>query len=184
MSRDITSAVVDEITSQETQIFFLFEAEFASGYVRAWSGYGDLSWSGETWTGAGTLLGVSEISETSDGSANGLSVTMTGIPSELISLALGDIKQGSSGKVWMGFLNSGSIVSDPVLLFEGRLDVPVIDEDGSSSSITISYESRLIDLDRVRETRYTDEEQKKMYPGDKGCEFVASLQDAKVVWGR
>ena len=183
MSRDITTSVQNIIDSAEVQPFLLFEGEFVSGYVRAWSGYGDLSWDGKTWTGTGTLLNISDIQENSDGAAQGITATLSGIPSSMISLALSDVQQGASGKVWLGFLDNG-IVSDPVFLFEGRLDVPVIKEDAELASISISYESRLIDLKRSREIRYTDEVQQALYPGDLGCEYVMSIQDANIIWGR
>jgi hypothetical protein len=183
MSRNLTSAVVTEITGQSVQPFLLFQGSFATGTVRAWSGIGDLSWNGFTWVGTGNLLSVSNVEETAQTTANGVSVTLNGIPSELISLALQGCRQGADGKIYLGFLNNG-VVSNPILLFEGKLDVPVIQEDGESSSITISYESRLIDLERPRESRFTDEDQQRVYPGDLGFEFVAGLQDKSIVWGR
>ena len=183
MSRDLTAAVETIVDSAEVQPFLLFEGEFVSGYVRAWSGMGDLSWNSQTWTGTGTLLSISNIEETSDGSARGVTATLSGLSSDLISLALADVRQGASGKVWLGFLDNG-VVDDPVLLFEGRLDIPAIQEDGDTSSISISYESRLIDLERSRETRYTNEGQQALYAGDLGCEYVAALQDKQINWGK
>lgn len=183
MSRDLTTAVQSIVDSKEVQPFLLMEGEFISGTVRVWSGYGDLSWNSQTWVGTGTLLQVSSVEETSDGSANGVTVTMSGIPSTMISLALSDVKQSGLGKVWLGFLDDG-VVSDPVLLFEGYLDVPSINDNAETSTLVIAYESRLIDLKRPRETRYTNEEQQAMYPGDLGCEYVAGLQDISIEWGK
>jgi hypothetical protein len=48
----------------------------------------------------------------------------------------------------------------------------------------LTAESRLIDLERSRERRYTSEDQKIDYPNDKGLEFIADLQDKEIVWGR
>ena len=183
MSRSLTTAVQNIVDSAEVQPFLLFEGEFNTGYFRAWTGYGDLAWNSLTWSGVGTLFSISDVTESSDGSANGVSVVFNGIPSDMISLALSDVKQNLPGKIWIGFLNDG-VVSDPILLFEGRLDVAAISEDAQTSSISIDYESRLIDLQRPRETRYTNEEQQALYAGDLGCEFVASLQEASLLWGR
>jgi hypothetical protein len=79
---------------------------------------------------------------------------------------------------------SNQVIVDPYLAFEGRLDIPSIQEDGDNSIITISYESRLIDLERSREIRYTHEEQTRLFPGDLGFEYVASMQEKEVLWGR
>lgn len=86
---------------------------------------------------------------------------------------------------FLGVLNdSGAVVSDPYLLFSGRMDLMNIDDGGETCIISISAESRLIDLDRTRERRYTSEDQKIDFPNDKGLEFVADLQDKEIVWGR
>ena len=185
MSRDLTAAVQSAIEATQVQPFLLFEGLFDSGYLRLWSGQGDIVWDGKTWVGStGLLFSVSGIQDSADIQANGVSVTINGIPSNLISLALGECKQGASGKVYIGFLEDFVVVSTPVLLFEGKLDVPAIQEDGESSTITISYESRLIQLQRPKETRYTNEEQQRLFAGDLGCEFVPAMKEITLTWGR
>ena len=184
MSRGLSVNVANEIIKSEVSPIILFEGEFASGWMRLWSGFGDLSWNGYTWTGAGTLMTVSQIEEVQDISAKGANLTLNGIPSGMLSLALNDVKQGKVGKVYLGFLSGTSVISDPYLLFSGRLDVPSIDEGAETSTINLSYESRLIDLQRVRVSRYTNEDQQRAFPGDLGCEFVTALQEVQINWGR
>jgi hypothetical protein len=185
MSRDISAGVQSAISATEVQPIILFEGSFSSGTVYVWSGYGDLVWDGDTYLGVGTLGAISNVSEASEISAKGITVSMSGIPSSLISLVLGDVRQGALGKVHMGFLNSsGVVIDDPILMFEGKLDVPSIQEGGDTSTITLSYESRLIDLQRAREGRYTNEDQLRAFPGDLGCAFVASLQEKTINWGK
>lgn len=184
MSRDLTAGVQAAIAATQVQPFLLFEGLFANGYVRTWSGYGDLSWNGNIWTGIGSLGGVSAIQESAEIQANGISVTLTGIPSEFISLVLQESQQGKSGKVYIGFFDESGIIADPYLVFEGKLDIPSIQEDGETSMVTITYESRLIDLQRSRETRLTNEEQQREYAGDLGCEFVPTMKEITLNWGR
>ena len=64
MSRDLTTAYKTEITSAVCRPFFLFQAFFDSGTIRFWNGEGTLTYSGDTYTGAGHLLGMSQIDET------------------------------------------------------------------------------------------------------------------------
>jgi len=78
----------------------------------------------------------------------------------------------------------GALVADPAIAFAGRLDVPEIDDNGQTATITISYESRLVDLERPRERRYTHEDQQIDYSGDLGFEYVAAIQEWNGVWGR
>ena len=185
MSRSLSSGVQTAIEGTQVSPIILFEGEYATGWMRIWSGFGDLSWGSYTWSGAGTLFSVSAVEETSDTSAKGITITLSGIPSDMISLVLSDMRQGKSGKVYLGFLDSsGDIIVDPYQVFEGRLDVPALQEGADSATISITYESRLIDLQRTRESRYTNEDQQRAYPGDVAFEFVPNLQEISINWGR
>lgn len=185
MSRDLSSGVQTAVSAAEVSPIVLFQGSFASGDLHIWSGFGDLSWDSQTWTGAGTLMAISAIEETSEISAKGANITLTGIPSDMISLVLSDIRQNALGKVYLGFLDSsGGIIVDPYMIFEGRLDVSSLQESGDTASISIGYESRLIDLQRTRESRYTNEDQQREFPGDLAFEFVPNLQEIQINWGR
>lgn len=180
----LTNDMVTEVTAATLRPILLFEGEFATGFLRLWTGYGDLAWDDKTWTGAGTLIGVAPVQQTSDIRAAGTTVELNGIPSEVISIALSESRQGKEGTIWLGMLTeAGAVVEDPVILFRGKLDVPTIDDGGDTCRVAISYESRLIDLERPRERRYTPEDQAIDYPGDTGFDEVTKLQDTKVVWG-
>jgi hypothetical protein len=183
MSRALTSGVIAQTKAAQVQPVFLFEGEFSGEMIRTWSGVGELNWNGEVWDGLGALMGISNIGEDNEISAKGITVTLTGIPSEIISLALQDCRQGSAGSVYLGFISENQIINDPVLVFQGRLDVVEINEDDETSSISLNYESRLIDLHRSKVSRFTDEDQKREFPGDLGCVFVVSLQDKNIRWG-
>lgn len=184
MARDLTASVITQLQAASVEVGVLFEGEFASGWVRLWSGVGTLSWDGKSWSGVGTLLGISGIDETNEIRASGLTVSLSGVPSDLLSAALGDARSGKTGRVYLAFFSSGSIVADPILQFEGRLDVPAIEDGPETATISISYESELIDLERARERRYTPEDQAIDFPGDLGFAYVAALQDAQITWGR
>ena len=84
--------------------------------------------------------------------------------------------------------NDGRIVLQdaeaPASMFKGYIDQMVIEEGADTSTITVSVESKLIDLERARTLRYTDESQKARFPNDKGFQYVNDLQDKKFNWGR
>lgn len=185
MARDLTAGVLSAIAAGTVRPVLFYEGSFASGTVRLWTGLGTVSWNGQSWTGAGSLLGMSSIQETTEVRATGLTISLSGMPGSLISLALSQARQGADGLVYLGFLDSaGAIIADPSLAFSGRLDVPEIVDAGETCTISISYESRLIDLERPRERRYTSEDQRLDYPLDDGFNFVPGLQDALILWGR
>jgi len=185
MARNITETFKSAVSSSQVSPALLFYADFNDGAVRAWSGIGDLEWDGNTYTGVGDFGAVDRIDETGDQSARGMSFTLSGIPSGLITTALTDSYQGRTCSLWLAVFNTstGAIIADPYLFFSGRMDVMAISDGGETASITLTGESRLIDLNRPRSRRYTNEDQLIDYPDDLGLEYVAGLQDKKVYWG-
>lgn len=141
---------------------------------------------GDVFTGAGSLLALSEIEDGVDLMAAGASVTLSGIPLALVQTCIADVRQGMPGRIYLALLDEFGRVIDntPALLFEGRVDVPEIHDDADTCVITLTYESRLIDLNRSRLFRYTDEDQKAVFPGDRAFEFVTAIQDVEITWGR
>lgn len=185
MSRNLPTAFATALDAQVLRPALLFEGEFADGWLRLWSGVGDLSWGGFTWTGAGTLLQVGSLEETQDVVASGSTVTLSGVPVEVVETAINQAEQGAPGRVYLALFDANwALIDNPVLAFAGRLDVPEVADGQGTCSVTISYESRLIDLTTPRELRYTHEAQRLAYPSDRGFEYVTSIQDKEITWGR
>lgn len=185
MSRVLNPDFSAALADPNVKPVLLFEGEFASGVVRLWTGFGDLVWDGKTWSGGGSLLGVSPMEEVSGVVAAGATVSLAGVRPDLIQIAIDEARQGLPGRAWFGLLNdAGQVIADPAQLFVGRLDVPNIDADGSSVVISVSYENRLIDMDRPRQFRYTDQSQRALFPNDAGFNFVVGLQEAQITWGQ
>ena len=183
MSRDLTTAVQNQLAASELEPFFAIKLAFDSGDVRIWTGYTDITVASETYIGGGQLLSISPIEETVEIAAKGVQFGLNGIDSSLVSVALTENYQGRSAKVYLGVLSSGAVVSDPYLLFDGRMDVMSIEDSGETATITLSAESRLIDLERSRVRRYTNSDQQNQFPGDTCLRFVADLQDKEIAWG-
>ena len=185
MARNITADVITEITAGRCAPIVLCEMKFSSGTVNLWNGIGDLSWDSKTWNGAGQLASISALPEGSDVAAEGLTLSLDGIPTTFIQQVLTECRQGYPVKLWLGFLDStGAVIADPYQSFAGRMDVPTIQEGADTCKVSITAESRMIDLKRARERRYTHEDQQIDYPGDTGFENVAALQNVSIVWGK
>lgn len=184
-TRSMSAAALVALQAKEVRLALLFEAVFTGGTIRFWTGGSDILWNGFNWTGLGDLIGVSSIVESSDVTASGLIVSLSGVKGELVSAAISESQQGAAGKVWLALLDeAGAIIADPVLGFVGRLDVPSIIDGDETCTISISYENRLIDLKRARNLRYTHESQQLIDPDDLGFEYVTQIQDYEVTWGR
>lgn len=184
MARTLSAAVIAAIVGQVVRPAVFYEGVYSTGTLRLWNGISSITWNGQTWTGAGNMLGVSAVREGSEIRAVGFSVSLSGDASALLAANLGTARQGLAGRVWIGFFDaSGALIADPFKAFDGRLDMPDIFDEGERCTIAVKYESRLVDLDRARDRRYTDEDQQAEYSGDKGFEFVPAIQDARIPFG-
>lgn len=182
--RSLTASMQTAVAATVVRPVLIAAISVDGGTIRAWNGMGTLSWGGNDYTGIGSFGGVSAVQETEDLRANGITFRLSGVPSELLSAALGDVRQGLTAQLWLGMMDSaGALIADPYLLFAGLTDVPSIDEGGATATVTISAESRLVDLERARVRRYTNEDQQIDDSTDRGFEYVPSLQDAEIVWG-
>lgn len=181
--RDLTSGMQTEVSATNTAPIFLVECDFSSGFVRVWSGLGDLLWNAQTWIGVGSLGGISPLSESTDFNANGAKIQLSGIPSDLLAIAQAQQYQGRAANIYLGMLNSsGVVIADPIKLFAAKMDTMEILEGAETSTITLNIESRAITLKRSHERRYTHEDQQIDFPGDRGFEYVAGLQDKEIIW--
>ena len=185
MSRVLSNAMKEMAVAKVVRPIFLVHMVFDSSELNIWSGVGDLSFDSVTYTGLGDLLSISEIKETSDISATGINVSLSGVKTSLIAIAKDQDYQGRELTVRLGAFNeSGSLIADPVIIFSGFMDTMTIAEAGAYSSITIAVENKLVAFERAKVRRYTAEDQKIEYPADKGFEFVTSIVQKEIFWGR
>jgi hypothetical protein len=184
MARDLTAGFKSSITADVVKPLLLVELFFTST-LRFWNGVGDLTFETNTYTGAGNLINIRDITETSNIEARGVIIELSGIPSTLLAVALAEPYQGR--KVILRFATldaSDSIISDPFPFFTGKADVMEIEESGETASIRLSAESDLVSLKRVSERRRTPEDQRITYDPDTFFDKVTSLQSTDIVWGR
>lgn len=182
--RDMTPGMVGEVTARNLKPILLMKAEFDEGTLTFWTGYGTLEFNGEDYIGSGNLINVSEVSETENLQANGVVITLSGVPDTLTAIAQTANYSDRPITIWFGALDEDNLlVPDPFILFSGLMDVMTMKIGGNELTISVKAESRLISLKRARERRYTPEDQKLDYPDDRFFDKVAALQDTEVVWG-
>jgi hypothetical protein len=172
-------------TAELVRPVYLVDMEFSSGSIFIWSGMGDLSYNSNTYLGAGDLLSIGAIQETAELTANGATVTLGGIKQSLLTLARDEPYQGRPLILRLGaFDENGDLITSPVILFSGFMDIMTIADSGDTSTITITVENKLIAFQRTAVRRFTAEDQKIEHPTDKGFEFVAKIQEKEIIWGR
>jgi len=181
MSRSLSVALANALDDEVVNPFFAVDLDFSSGPLYFWTGLGDLVIGSKTYFGVGTLLNISSVEETTEIEAKGASISMSGIPSSFLALALTEPYQGRECRIYFGVMSSPS---NYVEIFAGELDQMTVIEEAETCTISVTAENILIKLERPVVRRFTDQDQKSRYPNDKGLEFVASLQNKELFWGR
>ncbi|MBL19151.1 MAG: hypothetical protein CMC82_04910 [Flavobacteriaceae bacterium] len=166
---------------------YAIKAEFDTSTIRLHSGLGDLTINSETYTGAGTLLAISDIEDSNDLKSSGVTFNLSGMNPTVLGYALNENLQNRNITMLMAFISAGTDhVEGFMTLYKGRMiSSQIQDNTQAGISITLTTENRLIDLDRPSNFRYTKESQVALNPSttDTGFDAVDKLQDTEISWG-
>lgn len=193
MSRTVPAALLTALSQPEVQPFYAVEALFddtgdtrwdESGYaaenaIRLWTGYGEKTIASNTYTGSGNVMSISGFEEVADLAAKNITITLNGVDSSLVSLALSEPYQRRLCRVYFGTDDTTAIE-----VFTGFMNTMSIEDSGETSTITLTVESKLVALERASNRRYTHENHVARHSGDTFFSYVADMQDKDIVWGR
>jgi len=181
----LDTSIVNRLGADEQALFFAVKAEFDTDDILVWSGTDDLIINSETYTGAGTLLNISNSEDNLELKSNGLVIGLSGMDTTVVNYALTENYQNRPITVFLGYVMGGTNeVAGTLTLFKGRMTSLIINDTPDGSTVTIDAENRLVDLDRPSNFRYTKESQNYLHSGDTGFNRVASMQDKQINWGK
>jgi len=184
MSRNVNATLLAEMGKPQVCLVVLVRLTFRSGTRYVWSGVGPLVWNGNTFLGVGSLGSVGSINGGMDVTANGTSVTLSGIDLVYLNESMTDIQIGAPAEIWYGAVAlPNTMVGAPYRVFRGTVDKPSVSVGTDKVSITLALETRLFDLQRAQQKRYTSGEQNLKYPDDSGFDWVESLSAQALRWG-
>lgn len=111
MSRTVSSALLTALAQANVRPFYAVEMLFDGGAVRLWTGYGEYAINGDVYIGAGNLLSIEGLAEVADLSARAVTISLSGVVSEIVSLALQEPYQRRRCRVYFGVLPSIEVES-------------------------------------------------------------------------
>jgi hypothetical protein len=182
MPRSLPSPMLTAIGANACSLCFLVDLTLASGAVHVWSGIGQIVWNGNIYAGVGSLGAIGDIQEGSDVKADGTSIALSGIDPALLDDTLNDIQVGAPALVSMGIFSEGAILCTYVL-FGGTVDKPMTTLGPDAMTIALALETRLANLQRPTNRRYTAADQRSYYPDDSAFDWVELLNDIALLWG-
>ena len=180
MSRTVALDILTALSQPEVQPFYAIEFNFDTAPLYFWTGYGDREIEGNVYFGTGNLLTIGGLEEAADLSAKSVTITLNGISSDIVALALSEPYQRRTCRILFGVQNVDAIVE----VFSGVMNTMTIQDSGETSTIELLVESKLVELERAKIRRYTHESQQARYPNDTFFSYVTALQDKDVIWGR
>jgi hypothetical protein len=183
MARALDPALAAAISLGAFQPFFMAQLSFRSSIQWVWTGYGTITWNSQPFIGIGSLAKIGSIQEGTDVHAYGTTVTLSGIDPVLLADCLNDMLPGAQAQIWFGCLANGVIVGSPYQVFNGAMDQPSVSMGVDSITITLALETKMLDLSRASNLRYTSASQRVLYPTDTAFGWVESLNDQADVWG-
>ena len=186
MARQLHADMSTAVSRQKVRPFFAATFHFARGAspIRLWTGRGNLDFGGNTYAGVATLGKISPISETSETRAVGMTLTLSGVPSNLVNDAVYTDYQGDEVDVYIGMMtDTNTIEGAPYQMFKGLIDNMILDDNGQKTEITVRVETIMVEMNRTRESRYTSEDQNRRFEGDRFFDFIPDLQTKEIKWG-
>lgn len=183
MPRGLSADFITALTADEVKPFYAVQLELDEGAIRLWTGHGEATINGDTFLGAGNLIGFSGFEEVNDLSAKSITITLDGVDETVLSLSLVTPIRNRKVRVFFGVIaNDGTFHS--VEIFTGRANKIPFEDNGETGTVQLEVDSKLVVLEKASNRRYTHESHQSRHPGDTFFSFVADLQDKETVWGR
>ena len=186
MDRGSTAAFQTEIAKAANRPVHLFEVHLDSGVVYANDGYKTITYNSNDYLPLAHFIGFSDIEEAAEVIVSSMTLSLSGVDQTWVSSLLSEDYIDRDIKIFLAFLDdSQALISDPVLVFEGRMDQPVITEnpDDGTSVISVTATNAWVDFQRKTGRHTNHEEQQIHFAGDKGFEFASEIV-SDIVWGR
>jgi hypothetical protein len=142
-----------------------------------------ITYDGHDWLGAGSLGTVNEVSE-SAGEYTSLQFTLSGVPSDMLALALGEVVRNKPVTLSLAILDPAThAVEDVQVIWTGKLDTMTVRQAGGASVISVTAEPNAVEFARPKSFRYTDADQKSHVSGsDNSLRYIVSMAQHQDVW--
>ena len=186
MTRFVSTTNQTEADQPSVTMCVMVSLDFTTGVLYLHDGVGTIidSYSSPsvTYLGVGSFGSVDgSVQDSLSVIAKPVKLSLSGVDSSIITSAMTTDYQGRDVTISIGFLQNGSLIAAPQVVWEGRMDYLNIQYGPGTASITISCEHRLRREPRI--ARYTDEDQQVAYDGDTFFHLMPYIQGFKSQWG-
>lgn len=185
------STIAAALQCRTVRFGYLVELQVLPKTIYFWNGNGSLVTGGHTWLGLAQLGQIEGLEESLNGQSAPMRVTLSGasITGKLLKLATQENQAAYVGKllrIWLQFFDADwALLDNPYALAAGIIDGISVSrsESGDSSiirSLAVTAENIFFGRRIPPNGYYTDSDQQQRFPGDRGLEFIPSLQDRTI----
>ena len=187
MTRSLTSAVKTELATNDIRPVHLITLGFGTPVNItdcSFSLTSSVSGSSVTYNASDFILGISNHTEETDITKSSVSLNLSGADQTFISTVLNENVVNDSVDIFRGFLDdSNALISDPFLLYRGKIDSFDIAETENDSQVNLSIVSNWADFEKKNGRKTNNTSQQRFFSADVGMDFSSqTVQDIK--WGR
>lgn len=175
-----------ELEKPVTRVVYFVELQLSTGTQRISTFNQSITWGGNTWSGFGQLINISQVQEEEGSEAKNINITVVAAESAWLALAVGPVEEyrGRTMKMYMCPMDkSFTLVGTPVQVWRGTMDLVVIsiDENGEGN-VNIQCETSAFSLKRRPVFRINAAQQKQKYPTDTGFDYLVDLIAKPQLW--
>ena len=177
----LTESFLDAVTGSHVSWFWLVKMELTSGNLFLTSLDFDILIGADTYTGTRGLGTIAPIEESSDG-VNGLTLTLAGITQAHIAGVLSENVQGKKITIQMAVLNQSTeppTIAIDSNVWQGLLDSQSFNE--AQGIVSVTAENRLIEWDKPRLLRFSDQDLKRVRPTDNFFKYADSMANKEII---
>lgn len=175
--------MISAMTANGSLVGYAVELLLPAGPFRVHSGVGDLIIEGHTYTGTGDLGAVGMVTQEGDNNPVDVSVSVSGLPTSGLPIALAANVRGSDARVIViVFDNDTGVINLAEDGFNGFItNYNVVVGDDNLLTCTISDE--FTRFEKPIHDYWTDENHQLLEPGDRICRFVSQMSEREISWG-
>jgi len=143
-----------------------------------------VSFGGQTYIASRHFISSQDVSEGQQLRVNKMAVQLSSVGKEFVPIMLEDRYINRRLEIWLAAINeSGSIIGEPIKMFDGLIESFTLAEDDATSRIQLNAASHWADFERIQGRLTNNNSQQFYFPDDTGMRFAAeTIKDIK--WGR
>lgn len=173
-------ALLDRLNAgEQIPVVHLVRIDMAETVYLTTAGHA-IEWAGQTWEPSG--IGAIEPVHDTATEMPALQFTMPAVSDAQLVLALEPGVEGSTVTLYDAILDPDTgECADAVQSWAGTMNVPTL-QDGAQADIIITAEHQGMLALRPKPSRYTDDEQRRLYPADTSLNFDPATDAKALTW--